>query len=93
MIFQLTTAIEAEAREGPTLDAADLYAQYHQYAQNVQQAHVKPSGHGPIKKQDLTSDVESVLGPDAAVSNSIYKHCVSKQIYATLGFGLEMKRI
>lgn len=64
---QLTTAIEVEAREAAIQDAADLYAQYQQYAQNVQQAHGKPGPQGIIKKQDFASDIESFMGPDAAL--------------------------
>jgi len=69
---QLTTAIEVEAREGHTQDAGDLYAQYQQYASNIQQHHQqqaqgKPIPYGITKKQDFASDIESLMGPDAAL--------------------------
>ena len=57
-------------------------AQYQQYYEQLaQQQHAQPHGQpSGIKRQDFAADIESIMGPDAAVSNFLYKQCISKKI-------------
>ena len=59
----------------------DINAQYQQYYQQLAQQHAQHHGNpGGIKnRQDFADDIESFLGPDASVSNFLYKPTFSKQ--------------
>ena len=62
-------AVEAEQESRAVEDAYANYQQYYQqYAeQQPHQPQVKPFG--IQNKQDFTSDIKEMLGPDAGVSN------------------------